>query len=374
MNSKIGKTNKKIRHKKSTKKYSPKSYFKSKIYDDISLLIKTKNKKRKIKSDDFEIPNYNNYELIISNNYNVSQLKKIAKHYKQKISGNKPELLYRLYNFLKYSMFAIKIQSIFRSHVIWKFNKLKGVGLYNKKLCVNDTDFLTMENLEDIPYEQFYSFKDKDNFVYGFDICSLYNMFVHCKKNKGNRLIKNPYNRKDINPSVYNNIKEIIKMSKCFNKKINVSIKDDEDSISEEKKIEHECISLFQKMDEMGFITNTKWFFDCDQRKLMRLIRELRDIWEYRAQISNEIKRNIFPHGNPFSGYNRAILRTKPLTVVQKAVLNVIKKFINYSVNNEAKSLGTFYVLGSFTLVNTEAATTMPWLYESFYTNNIANN
>ena len=97
---------------------------------------------------------------------------------------------------------------------------------------------------------------------------------------------------------------------------------------------------------------------------------QLRDIWEYRAQLSNEAKRNIYPHGNPFSGFNRNILRTKPISVVQKAVLNIISKFINYAINNEAKSLGTFYVLGSLTLVSNEAATTMPWLYESFFTNN----
>ena len=54
-------TKMKIRVKKpkkysSTKRYSPKSYFKNKIYDDITDLIKTKNKKKKIKEADFEIP------------------------------------------------------------------------------------------------------------------------------------------------------------------------------------------------------------------------------------------------------------------------------------------------------------------------------
>ena len=43
---------------------------------------------------------------------------------------------------------------------------------------MNQTDFFTLEELKDIDNSQFYSFKDKDGFVYGFDVCSLYNMIV----------------------------------------------------------------------------------------------------------------------------------------------------------------------------------------------------
>ena len=32
----------------------------------------------------------------------------------------------------------------------------------------------------------------------------------------------------------------------------------------------------------------------------------------------------------------------------------------------DARSLGTYYVLGTLTIVNQQAANALPWLYESF--------
>ena len=44
---------------------------------------------------------------------------------------------------------------------------------------VNDTEIIY-----DIPYNQFFSFKDEDGFIYAFDIYSLYNLYIknNCKK------------------------------------------------------------------------------------------------------------------------------------------------------------------------------------------------
>ena len=71
------------------------------------------------------------------------------------------------------------------------------------------------------------------------------------------------------------------------------------------KSIEFKIISLFQKIDEHGFITNIEWFHSLSRNSLIRYIRELGDIWNYRAQLSNETKINICPpSGNPFIYFN----------------------------------------------------------------------
>mgnify|MGYP001361451434 FL=1 len=49
-------------------------------------------KKIKINDDNFTIININDYNYLLKINYNMTQLKKIAKHYNIKSSGNKPEL------------------------------------------------------------------------------------------------------------------------------------------------------------------------------------------------------------------------------------------------------------------------------------------
>jgi len=40
-------------------------------------------------------------------------------------------------------------------------------------------------------------------------------------------------------------------------------------------------------------------------------------------------------------------------------------------VNVDFKRHGAFYILGGLTMVNSEAATSLPWLYESFFEENI---
>ena len=224
----------------------------------------------------------------------MCQLKSACKYYKQRVSGNKKELTFLLYNYLKYSNFAIKIQKLFRGHLRRFLNKLRGPGLY--KQSINETDFYTLEDIKDLDKNQLYSFKDKDNMIYSFDICSLYNMVVKEKQSK------NPYNRNNLPiKKIMYDIKKIIKISKIFNESPKLKLEMCLDNLSKEKQFELKTIEIFQKIDENGFITDVKWFLNLDRHRLKKFLRELIDIWQYRAQISNEIKRKINPqHGNPF--------------------------------------------------------------------------
>ena len=79
---------------------SPKSYLKNMVFESIK--DKLQKKRKKIPSDDFEIPEIKDFEDLLTKGYNVKQLKNICKFYKQKKSGNKSELIFLLYNYLKY--------------------------------------------------------------------------------------------------------------------------------------------------------------------------------------------------------------------------------------------------------------------------------
>ena len=52
----------------------------------------------------------------------------------------KKELIFLLYNYLKYSNYAIKIQKMVRGHIVRQLDKLKGPGLTEN--CVNETFFI----------------------------------------------------------------------------------------------------------------------------------------------------------------------------------------------------------------------------------------
>jgi hypothetical protein len=341
---------------------SPKTFLKDNVYEDTNDLVKKKNKK-KIKSQDFEIPDYCEYKKIVQVNYNISQLKTISRRYKQKVTGNKPQLIYNVFNYLKYSFYAIKIQKIIRGNILRKFINLLGPAIFNKK-CVNDTDFLTLKPLSTIPYYQFYSFKDKDNFIYGFDICSIYNMI--CENSYAN----NPYNRRKLPPCISKNIKTIVKLSKKLNIPLNIKIKDDTKNLSYKKKTELRAIHVFQKFDNMGFITDSKWIMGLNRAKCVRYLRELEDVWNYRAQISNDVKQSIIPpNGKLFNNINLyQLFNTKTELFLKNVILDIIEKLTTMSQNQESRSLGGFYALGTITIVSVNAANALPWLYESFLT------
>tara|TARA_B100001063_G_C16736916_1_gene542558 strand:- start:310 stop:1410 length:1101 start_codon:yes stop_codon:yes gene_type:complete len=351
-----------IKDNQKIRKISPKTFLKDYIYDEIKDLKKTKSRK-KIKTSEFEIPKYSEYEKLIKLNFNVPQLRCISKKYGQRVSGNKPQLIFNLYNYLKYSYYSIKVQRKFRNHLIKRFIKLMGPA-HNDRKCVNDTDFLTFKSLKKIPFYQFYSFKDKDEFVYGFDICSIYNMLCE------NSYIKNPYNRNDLPKNIVYNIKKIVKLGKILNLPLNIKIKNDMHDLSYKKKTELRAIQVFQNFDSMGFVTDSNWIMRLSRVRIVRYLRELEDVWNYRTQITPETKRNILPpNGVLFTGNINQLCSSKSDLYLKNYILDCIEKLTTKGINQEARSLGGFYALGTITIVSTSAANSLPWLYESFYTN-----
>jgi hypothetical protein len=319
----------------------------------------------KISEENISIPTINNYDEMTRYNYNVNQLKLIAKNYKLKISGNKNQLLTRIYSFLYFSSYIIKIQKIFRGIVARKYKLLHGPAAINRKLCTNTDDFVTMEPVEEINYHQFISYKDADGFIYGFDIISLHNLFL---KSQDIESIRNPYNRNLIPESVVKTIKSIIKLSRILKIHVNLHYEDDTESIPIEKMVELRALSLFQNIDALGNYSNSQWFLSLNRSQLIKFLRELADIWNYRAQITAETKRNICPpSGDPFRNLNMNYIHNEQdMTNVKKVVLEVLEKIVNSGVDRDSKALGACYVLGSLTLVNEEAATSIPWLFQSF--------
>ena len=97
----------------------------------------------KVSDENVIIPTVNNYEILNKYNYNLAQLKKIAKTYKIKISGNKNELSGRVYSYLYFSSFIIKIQKVFRGLLILiisqQFSILSGMKLSSSVTRTNLT-------------------------------------------------------------------------------------------------------------------------------------------------------------------------------------------------------------------------------------------
>ena len=331
-------------------------------YDTIaSRYIKTTNKKmEKVDSENLHIPEFHEHEMMTRVNYNLHQLKQIAKHYKLKISGNKQQLVSRIHSFLFLSNIVIKIQKNARGILVRKYIILHGPAFKNRSICTNACDFLTMEPLKEISFEQFFSFRDQDNFVYGFDLQSMYNLLY-----KTNGPIKNPYNRHPISANVVETFRSLIRLSRILRIDILTSIQ--EDQVSNKKAIELKTVSLFQNIDLLGNYSNPKWFLDLNRDQLIKMVAELVDIWVYRAPLTLETKREICPpNGNPFPPLANNILRSiQNIDDLRAIVLHTLEKFVNSGVDRDSQALGAYYVLGALTLVNVDAASSLPWLYQA---------
>lgn len=312
-----------------------------------------------------EIPGYNHYYMILQHNYNVNKLKKIAKHYKQKVSGNKKELTYRIYDYLRHSYHAVKIQKYFRGNLQRKQNRLRGPAFLKRDLCTNPSDFLTMEPLNEIHPFQFYSFRDEEGFVYGFDISSMNHLIETHIAKEGNHDVLNPYNRLPLNVSeILRSIKTLSKLCKCMK----LAIPEAEELMTPHQKMESDITDLFQKLDSLGNYTNRSWFTDLSIYRIVIFMRELKDIWFYRAQIPKEVLRSICPPaGNPFSFLENNSMRynISTLSEARSVSMKIMRNILYSSPDPEMQSLGAIYILSALTLVSTEAAIAMPWLYDS---------
>ena len=319
-------------------------------------------KKQKIVLDEDVMPTIHNFEILNKYNYNLQQLKTFAKFYKLKQSGNKQQLLNRVYSYLKLSFYATNIQKNCRARIIRKYLNAHGPAARNRALCTNMNDFITMEPINEIQFHQFISYKDIDGFTYGFDISSLYNLYL---KSSGGGT-KNPYNRNAIPKSLLRNIRTIMRVSKMLNIKVDLSFEDVTDVVSIEKAIETRAVTIFQHIDSLGNYSNANWFLSLNMRKLYEFVMQLADIWDYRAQLSIEVKRRICPRGDPLRHINEVyLLRESNILNIKNTVLSAIEYLVYTGVDNDSKSLGAYFVLGALTLVNEDAANSLPWLYQS---------
>jgi hypothetical protein len=153
------------------------------------------------KTLDFDYRHYFNSNINL-NAFKIPELKQIAKCHKLHVGGTKPVLVNRIHHYFISHTSSVMIQKRIRGRFVRKFMSilLRGIAFKERSLCVNETDFYTMEPIIDVPFQQFFSFTDEKQFTYGFDIHSL--MTMYRKKGK----IMNPYNRDHVSDDIHKNV------------------------------------------------------------------------------------------------------------------------------------------------------------------------
>jgi len=243
------------------------------------------------------------------------------------------------------------IQQYYRYYIHKKINKLKGPALYNRDLCNNKSDFFNLCDIKTIPNKYFFSFRDKDNFIYGFEINSIYKMIEFEKIN--------PYNRNQLSEETLNNIIYIYKLINISNSNlVNINYS--------RKTIEQSVTDIFQTIDNLGNYTNVSWFLDLNIYKLKNFYKELEDIWNYRLSLTIEQKKEIIhPTGILFRIPLSIIYNIHNKTKLQIICIDIMNKLITSGINDDCKKQGCYYILMALTLVSHDAAISLPWLTNS---------
>jgi hypothetical protein len=358
------------------------------------------------------------YDAYYKNNvnlkkYKLPELKTIIKEYNLTRTGKKELLIERIQTLFHKMRTSSKIQKVFRGWLVRHSFALRGSAVKNRKLCVNDTDFVTLEPLHDIPYELFYSYKDEKDFVYGFSLVSLMQLI----KNKTQ--LKNPYNREkfpdncikdiislnNITKIIYRDVtdevefyqtnnlirrkqttRHVLESNRRLNENpifsteyyrptiipgtYNVSEMNTKYNFiieSRTKNIQTRIQNLFMEIDQLGNYSQSTWFSNLDRIGCLRFYRCLCDLWSYRAQLSYEIKKKICPFMEPFANiFNRSVLyNDAPLEDFQILCITVMENLIYSGFDDEYRKISAFHLLSALTVVSAPARLSMPWLYES---------
>lgn len=306
-----------------------------------------------------EIPTKENYKSFLFHKMNLKELKYISKKLKLKLSFKKEELIQNIIFFFDKTKSAIKIQALVRRMIVQKWIELHGPGFYkrNRYLCVNDTDFLTLDKMLDIPTNQFFSFSETAEFIYGYDLLSIKNLF-----DLGN--YENPYTRKHFSKRVVSNVYHLLNLSKIIGQKVDIVLEKEE--LSERKSFEMKSLELFQNINNLGHYSNHLWFTSLSKSQLIVFVNQMYDVWTYRCNLTSQVRYNICPLGNPFRFLTFYNLVHADLAYIQNKILKIINELTNTGMDNDSKNLGAYYVLGSLTIVSSPAAISMPLLYEAF--------
>jgi hypothetical protein len=342
--------------------------------------------------------------FIKNNNYNSSQIKSIKAKYDFGLTGKKEDLIRRIHDLFEKEKSAICVQKHFRKYLVQTEINLRGPALKNRKLCVNDNDFYTLEPLRNISFCNFFSYKGEGDFVYGFDLTSIIELV---KNNRNNKLL-NPYNRESMH-SIITTIQHLCRLNKisrnnAYIKTNTIAPKSitrsgnnyrdqpntpytlsrrqvpeyfqdtgyNPERVIEElrrcklKPLTQRINDLFIEIDQLGNYTQSEWFSSLTRQDLIRLFRCLYDIWNYRAQLSFDIKRKICPVSDPFGGmpFSQPYLSLTD-DQLKSLCLTVMERMVLSGIDNDHKMIGTMHVLTGLTIVSQNARTSLPWLYES---------
>lgn len=239
-----------------------------------------------------------------------------------------------------------------------KYNKqqslIRGEGFLQKELCNNKEDFFTYEPANEIDDKYFFSYKDDNNIIWFFDVRSLIKLLEFKQPN--------PYTMIPFNNDVIHRANKIIDNLKKSN--ISTDFKDEIKKVEKDKKklLKQKITDVFASIERLGLSVNISWFTSLHIIQLKKVYGLMEDIWNYRAQLSNQSKIRICPpDGRIFNKSPHEIRNLSDRNKMMDYILTDINK-INKAESDDDKKIGFIYFLVALSKINPIVLDTHPWM------------
>jgi hypothetical protein len=279
----------------------------------------------------------------------------------------------------------IKLQKWIKKSLYRYKIKLHGIALHNRALCVNNSDFVSLDDLKDIPESEFISFKDDTNFIYGFHIDSIielifksdenyyenfkkhssnlcYKQFIKTLYNHYNKIkIFNPYTRFTIDSEIKLNVIKLYTIHKLLYKSLQNNINHNE-IIDIKVVIRNKCFSIFQKIDMMGYFTDTSWILDENIKNIKLLYKKLASLWNFEFGLNNTARYKISRCHDLFQNLHDIMISRADKYALLDKMLDTLNILISNGENDSDKNTGCILVLYGLAFINNRCILANPWL------------
>ena len=235
----------------------------------------------------------------------------------------------------------IKMQSKIRVFLIQQKIKLHGLSILNRSKCNNEEDFYTYDPIHEIDPLYFFSYKDNQGNYWGFDVRSFKKLI--------DMNYDNPYTTESIDESCKVTVTQLV----TYLEKRGVS-STFETNVNTDRKtvVKQKFVDFFSQMEFSGYSCHVNWILDLNSVKLKKIYRELEDIWNYRANLSQEMKREIAPPDGrlltmPISDYNHCTVKVELQEILSNGLLKICS-----STNQSNMNLGFMYFIIALSIVS----------------------
>lgn len=294
--------------------------------------------------------------------------------------------------------FIMKYKTLFLQRV---YKRLKGDCLTYKNKCVNETDFYTLEPLENIPDNQFYCFEEK-GFYYGFNIFSFQHLLSTDLGYGYRKPCFNPYTREPVSVNMQTKISRLINLVKLTEPNITDINKEPISSVPSSNEVvvvvRHDNLrflgnsiyprrnllnpqqvamvemliqkrnnsidtrieQLFYEIDLLGNYTQRSWFDELEKIDYIRFFNILKDFWYNNVQTRHDI---CYITGDPF--YNICISRNfqaYSIEQLREACLLVMENLTFTGKDDVSRKTGVIYILLHLAHVSENVRNAINWL------------